>query len=78
MHGQLLAHLHISDARGESGDNLGVGDAWDLVADLAEALDVLTQGLTGALAHSAEVVPGAGSLVRPLEVDNELLAQLAP
>ena len=42
MDGELLAHHHIGDAHREGGDDLRVGDAGDIVADLAEALDALT------------------------------------
>jgi hypothetical protein len=43
IHGQLLPHLDVGDARGERGDDLLIGDPGNLVPHLAEALDVLTK-----------------------------------
>jgi hypothetical protein len=51
IHGQLLPHFDVEDARGERGDDLLVGDPGDLVPHLAEALDVLTKRLALVLAH---------------------------
>jgi hypothetical protein len=43
IHGQLLPHLDVGDARGERGDNLLIGDPGNLVPHLDEALNVLTK-----------------------------------
>jgi hypothetical protein len=75
---QLLTHLDISDARREGRDDLGIGDARDLVAYLAEALDELAQHLARMLAHGTKVISGVGMLVRPCEVGDEPLAHLTP
>ena len=53
---------------------MGVSDVRDLVAHLAEALDVLAEGLILLLHHSEQVVVGERALKRPLEVGDELLA----
>jgi hypothetical protein len=45
IHGQLLPHLDVGDARGECRDDLLIGDPGNLVPHLAEALDVLTKRL---------------------------------
>ena len=48
----------------------------DLVARLAETLEVLAQRLVGALSHSTEVMKGEVVLIGTLEVGDELLAHL--
>jgi hypothetical protein len=78
IHGQLLPHLDIGDARGERGDDLLVGDPGNLVPHLAEALDVLTKHLTLVLTHCLKIVLGGGALVRGHEVSDELTAQVLP
>lgn len=75
---KLLKHPGVRDADGEGPDDRGVLDARDPIANLAEALDVLAQRLTLSLHHCVEVVEGERALVRPLEVGDELLAQLSP
>ena len=72
IHGQLLPHLDVGDARGERGDDLLVGDPGNLVPHLTEALDVLTKRLALVLSHRLKIVLGGGVLVRGHEVGNEL------
>jgi hypothetical protein len=74
IHGQLLLHLDVGDARGERGDDLLVGDPGDLFPNLAEALDVLTKHLALVLTHHLKIVFGGGALVCGHEVGNELMA----
>ena len=47
MDTQLLSHPVVRDALPEARDDVGVGDVWDLVADLSEALYVSMQRLSG-------------------------------
>ena len=75
---ELLKHPTVSDALSEGSDDVRVRDVGDLVADLAEALDVLAESLARLLAYSAQVVVGEGALVRALEVRDELLAEVLP
>jgi hypothetical protein len=72
IHGQLLPHLDVGDARRERGDDLVVGDPGDLVPHLTEVLDVLTKRLALVLTHRLKIVLGSGALVRGHEVGNEL------
>jgi hypothetical protein len=72
IHGQLLPHLDIGDARGERGDDLLVGYPGDLVPHLTEALDILTKRLALVLTHRFKIVLSCGALVRGHEVGNEL------
>jgi hypothetical protein len=51
IQGQLFLHLDVSDAHGECGDDLLIGDPRDLVPHLAEALDVLAKHFTLVLTH---------------------------
>jgi hypothetical protein len=60
IHGQLLSHLDVRNARGERGDDLLIGDLGNLVPHLAEALDVLTKRLALVLTHRLKVVLGGG------------------
>jgi hypothetical protein len=62
IHGQLLPHLDVGDARGECGDDLLVGDPGDLVPHLAEALDVLAKRLALVLTHHLKIVLGSGAV----------------
>jgi hypothetical protein len=78
IHGQLLPHLDVGDARGERGDDLLIGDPRNLVPHLAEALDVLTKHLTLVLTHRLKIVLGGGALVRGHEVSDELTTQVLP
>jgi hypothetical protein len=78
VHGQLLPHLDVGDARGERGDDLFVGDPGDLVPHLAEALDVLMKRLALVLTHCLKIVLGGGALVCGHEVGNKLAAQVLP
>jgi hypothetical protein len=78
IHGQLLPHLDVRDARGERGDDLLIGDPGNLVPHLAEALDVLTKCLALVLMHRLKIVLGGGALVRGHEVSDELMAQALP
>jgi hypothetical protein len=78
IHGQLLSHLDVGDARGECGDELLVGDPRNLVPHLAEALDVLTKRLALVLTHRLEIILGGGALIRGHEVGDELTAQVLP
>jgi hypothetical protein len=74
IHGQLLPHPDVGDARGERGDDLLVRDPGDLVPHLAEALDILTKRLALVLTHRLKIVLGSGALIRGHEVGNELTA----
>jgi hypothetical protein len=74
IHGQLLPHLDVGNARGERGDDLLVGDPRDLVPHLAEALDILTKRLALVLMHCLKIVLGGRALVRGHEVGNKLTA----
>jgi hypothetical protein len=78
IHGQLLPHLDVRNARGERGDDLLIGDPGNLVPHLAEALDVLTKRLTLVLMHHLKIILGGGALVRGHEVGDELMAQVLP
>ena len=78
MDAELLKHPVVGDAFFEGRDDHIVGDVRDLVADLAEPLDVLAEGLARPLLDDSQVVVGVGTLVRALEVGNELCAQLGP
>jgi hypothetical protein len=78
IHGQLLLHLDVGDARGEHRDDLLVGDPRDLVPHLAEALDVLSKIRSLVLTHCLEFVFCGGALVRGHEVGDELSAQILP
>jgi hypothetical protein len=78
IHGQLLPHLDIGDARGERGDDLLIGDPRNLVPHLAEALNVLTKHLALVLTHHLKIILGGGVLIRGHEVSNELTAQVLP
>jgi hypothetical protein len=78
IHGQLLPHLDVGDARGERGDDLLIGDPGNLVPHLAEALDVLTKRLALVLTHRLKIVLGGRALVRGHEVSDELTAQVLP
>ena len=68
----------MGDAFLEGRDDHVVGDVRDLVADLAEPLDVLAEGLARPLLHETQVVVGVGTLVRALKVGNKLHAELGP
>jgi hypothetical protein len=72
IHGQLLPHLDVGDARGERGDDLLVGDPRNLVPHLTEVLDILTKHLTLVLMHRLKIILSCGALVRGHEVGNEL------
>jgi hypothetical protein len=78
IHGQLLPHLDVGDARRERGDDLLIGDPGNLVPHLAEALDVLTKRLALVLMHRLKIILGGGALVRGHEVSDELTAQVLP
>jgi hypothetical protein len=78
IHGQLLSHLDVRDARGERGDDILVGDPGDLVPHLAKAMDVLTKRLALVLMHRLEIILGGGALIRGHEVGDELTAQVLP
>ena len=49
---QLLEHPHVRDPSLKGRDDLRVGGVGDLVAHLAEALDVLADGLARLLAYA--------------------------
>jgi hypothetical protein len=72
IHGQLLPHLDVGDARGEHGDDLLIRDPGDLVPHLTEALDILTKRLALVLMHRLKIVRSCGALVHGHEVGNEL------
>jgi hypothetical protein len=72
IHGQLLPHLDVGDARGERGDDLLVGDPGNLVPHLTEVLDILTKRLALVLMHRLKIILSSGALVRGHEVGNEL------
>jgi hypothetical protein len=76
--GQLFLHLDVGDTRGEHGDDLLIGDPWDLVPHLAQALDVLAKRFTLILTHRLEIVLCGGALVHGHEVGDELTAQILP
>jgi hypothetical protein len=76
IHGQLLPHLDVRDARGERGDDLLIGDLGNLVPHLAEALDILTKRFALVLTHRLEIVLGGGALVRWHEIGDELTTQV--
>jgi hypothetical protein len=78
IHGQLLPHLDVGDARGERRDDLLVGDPRNIVPHLAEALDVLTKCLALVLTHRLKIVLGGGALICGHEVSDELAAQVLP
>jgi hypothetical protein len=78
IHGQLLSHLDVGNARGEHGDDLLIGDPGNLVPHLAEALDVLTKRLALVLTHRLKIILGGVALVRGHEVGDELTAQVLP
>ena len=78
MDAQLLEHPAVRDTLAEGGDDLGVRDVRDLVAHLAEALDVLAEGFILLLHHGPQVIVGESTFVRPFEVGDELLAELLP
>jgi hypothetical protein len=78
IHGQLLPHLDVRDARGERGDDLFIGDPGDLVPHLGEVLDVLTKHLALVLMHHLKIILGGGALVRGHDVSDELTAQVLP
>jgi hypothetical protein len=78
IHGQLLSHLDVGDARGERGDDLLIGDPGNLVPHLAEVLDVLTKRLALVLTYRLKIILGGGALVRGHEVGNELTSQVLP
>ena len=75
---ELLQHPMVGDTFFEGRDDHVVGDVRDLVADLAESLDVLAEGLARPLLDDAQIVVGVGTLVRALEVGDELCAQIGP
>jgi hypothetical protein len=74
--GELLLHFEDGDGHGEREDDLLVGDLWNPIADLAEALDECVESLAKALAHHLEVVLCGGMLVGGHEVGDELLAEV--
>jgi hypothetical protein len=78
IHGQLLPHLDVGNARGDRGDDLLIGDLGNLVPHLAEALDILTKRLALVLMHRLKIILGGGALIRGHEVGDELTAQVLP
>jgi hypothetical protein len=78
IHGQLVPHLDVRDARGERGDDLLIGDPGNLVPHLAEVLDVLTKRLALVQMYRLKIILGGGALVRGHEVSDELMAQVLP
>jgi hypothetical protein len=78
IHGQLLPHLDVRDARREHGDDLLIGDPGNLVSHLAEVLDVLTKHLALVLTHRLKIILGGSALVRGHKVSDELMAQVLP
>ena len=78
MDAELLAHADVRDAPGESRDNVCVGDAGDLILDLAEALDELEQRLSWDLVYRLQVVLAEGALVSASEVGDERVAEIPP
>jgi hypothetical protein len=78
IHRQLFLHLDVGDTRGECGDNLLIGDSWELVPHLAEALDVLAKRFALVLTHLLKIVLHGGALIRGHEVSDELTAQILP
>ena len=78
MDSEFFTHADVCDAPDESGDNVCVGDAGDLIADLAEALDELAQRLPWGLAYCFQVILGEGTLVGASEVGDERIADSSP
>jgi hypothetical protein len=76
VHRELFLHLDVGDTHGERRDDFLVGDLKNLVAHLAEALDVLPKRLALNLAHRFEVVLCSGVLIRGHEIGDELLAYI--
>ena len=69
-------HL-VGHAIDEGVDHIGIGEVWELIALLGEALNVLLEGLVGPLPTVAEIlgVPWVG--VGTLEVANEDQTEIA-
>jgi hypothetical protein len=72
VHGQLFLHPDVGEAHGERGDDLLVGDSWNLVPHLAETLDVLSKRLALVLTQCLEVILRGGALVCVHEFCDEL------
>ena len=60
----------------ERTDDVGVDDAWQRVALLGEAPDVVAQGLTGLLLAALEVPRVASVNVRALKVSDENFSEV--
>ena len=73
-----LAKHEVTRPSLEGRNDLRVGGVGDLVAHLAEALDVLAEGLARILAHGTEVVVHEAALVRALEVGDKAPADIFP
>ena len=67
----------VGHAANEGVDHVGVGDVWELIALLGEALNVLSEGLVGPLPTVAKVprVPQVG--VGTMEVADEDRMEIA-
>ena len=63
-------HL-VGRATDEGVDHVGVGDVWELIALLGEALNVLPEGLVGPLLIVVEILGVPRSGVGTLEVADE-------
>ena len=68
----------VGHAADEGVDHIGVGEVWELIALLGEALNVLPKGLIGPLPIVAKIigVPQVG--VGTLEVADEDRTKIAP
>ena len=62
----------------ERGDDCIWGDVRDGMLDLAEPLDVLSEGFIGFLGQVVEVADLVGMPESPLESADELVAQVRP
>ena len=78
MDPELLMHPLIGGTGGEGVDDLLVGDVGDTAADLAEALNVLTESFARVLLDGLEIPLGRGTVVRRLEIGLELVAEVFP
>ena len=70
-------HL-IGHAADEDVDHVEVGEVWELIALLGEALNVLLEGLVGALLIVVEILEVSWVDVGTLEVADEDRTEIAP
>ena len=58
-------------------DHIGVGDVWELIALLGEAMNVLSEGLVGSLLAVAKILGVTRAGVGTLEVADEDRTEIA-